>query len=241
MRQAIVIGGSAGIGQCIVEALVQADFHVLLTYHSGAEKAQALCARLGESSCRAEALDLSSLDAVDAFLARREAEPPPEVLVNCAGVPEDGLSLGDIRARLSYVTTVNYLAPAIISGRLASVMAPQRRGFVVNITSAAARRPRAGNAAYGSSKAALERFTATLALELARFKVRTLCIAPAFVDTAMFRKFAGDKANEFIRDNIPMREILRPEDVAQAVLGFVRGTIKTTGTTLTLASGEITF
>lgn len=243
MKTVIVIGGTSGIGQAVVRKFVESrepGFHVLFTYNSAESLAQAMVSRYG-IACTAAPLDLSSLDDVDRFLKGLEDAPPPEALVNCAGVLQDGLSMGAIRERLSFVATVNYLAPAIIAGHVAQLMAPARRGFIVNITSASARRPRLGNAVYGSAKAALERFTATLALETARFKVRTLCVAPAFVDTPMFHSFAGEAPEKFIRDNVPMREILTPDDVAEVVHSFVDGTIKTTGTTITLANGELVF
>jgi 3-oxoacyl-[acyl-carrier protein] reductase len=243
MKNVIVIGGTSGIGNAVVHKFVAsrpAGSNVLFTYHSAESAAEALCAQY-PGVCKAVRLDLSSLEAVEQFLKTLDGAPPPEALVNCAGLLQDGLSLGAVRERLSLVATVNYLAPAMISSYVAQLMAPARRGFIVNVTSASARRPRLGNAVYGSTKAALERYTATLALEVARFKVRTLCVAPAFVDTAMFRSFAGSVPEDFIRKNVPMREILSPEDVANVVHAFVGGTIKTTGTTLTLASGELVF
>jgi len=241
VRRAIVTGGASGIGQAVVHRLlVSPGTHVLFTYNSGAATAAALVERYGER-CSGYRLDLSSLDAVQAFLATLDPAEPPHVLVNCAGALGDGLAFGDIRDRLTLVTTVNYLAPASIAAAVAKLMASERRGHIVNITSVSARKPNLGNAVYGSSKIALERFTATLALEMARFKVRAVCIAPAFVDTPMFRGFAGKDPEQFIRTHVPMREILQPEDVAATVAGFVDGHIRTTGITLTLANGELVF
>ncbi len=243
MQRVIVIGGTSGIGQAIIDRFLQPsdqEAHVLFTYNNGESTAKLLRERHGER-CSSYRLDLSSLDTVQAFLAELKPSAPPSVLVNCAGMVQDGLVMGDIKERLALVTAVNYLAPAMIAAHVAKLMAAERRGHIVNITSVAARRPGAGNAVYGSSKAALERFTASLALEVARFKVRTLCVAPGFVDTPMFRTFAKDGPEQFIRSSIPMREVLKPQDVASAVVGFVRGAIMTTGTTLTLANGELVF
>jgi len=183
---------------------------------------------------------LSSLDAVSAFLATVDSSNAPEVLINTAGMAADSLSLGDVRSRLEQATTINYLAPATIASHIGNLMTQRRSGSIVNITSIASKRPKTGNAIYGSAKAALERFTATLALELARFKVRTLCVSPGFVDTPMFHKFSGGNARDIIRD-IPTREILTADQVADTVLLFVKGYIKSTGTTLVLGNGELVF
>ncbi len=239
MPRAIVIGGTAGIGQSIIKGLIDAGYSVHFTYNSNADSAEAICRQYGDS-CTCAQLNLSSLDAVSAFLATVDSANAPDVLVNTAGMAADALSLGDVRARLEQATTINYLAPATIASHIGKLMTERRTGSIVNITSIASKRPKAGNAIYGSAKAALERFTATLALELARFKVRTLCVSPGFVDTPMFQKFSGGNARDIIRD-IPTREILTADQVADTVLLFVKGYIKSTGTTLVLGNGELVF
>lgn len=239
MPRAIVIGGTAGIGQSIIKGLIDAGHTVHFTYNSNADSAAAIRGLYG-AACTCEQLDLASLDAVQAFLASVDATNAPDVLVNSAGMAADSLSLGDIRARLERATIINYLAPATIAAHVGKLMTERRNGTIVNITSIASRRPKAGNAVYGSAKAALERFTATLALEMARFKVRTLCVSPGFVDTPMFQKFSGGNAQSIIRE-IPTREILTADQVAETVMQFVKGNIKSTGTTLVLGNGELVF
>ncbi len=239
MPRAIVIGGTAGIGQSIIKGLVETGHTVHFTYNRNASLADSICAKYGDT-CTAEQLDLGSLDAVSAFLAKVTRENAPDVLVNTAGMSADALSLGNVRARLEQATTINYLSPATIASHIGQLMTERRVGFIVNITSIASKRPKAGNAIYGSAKAALERFTATLALEMARFKVRTLCVSPGFVDTPMFEKFAGDNARDIIRQS-PTREILTADQVAETVIQFVKGNIKSTGTTLVLGNGELVF
>ncbi len=237
--KALVIGGSSAIGTAVVQQLAAQGYDIDFTYHSNADKATSLQQSLGVP-CNAIALDLSDTAAVDAFCQSLDATNAPDVLVNVAGITHDALSVGQIGPSLRRVMTVNFAAPATICGRVAELMMPRRRGAIVNVTSVASRLPRAGNAAYGSAKAALERFTASLTLEVARFKVRTLCVAPAFVDTPMFRQFAAGHENDIIR-SVPLREILSVDDVANTVSAFVRGDIRTTGITLALTNGQPMF
>ncbi|KQQ33006.1 short-chain dehydrogenase [Duganella sp. Leaf126] len=239
MPKAIVIGGTAGIGQSIIKGLIEAGYAVHFTYNSNGEQADTIRRQYGEQ-CTCSQLDLGSLDAVSAFLTTIDSASAPDVLVNSAGMSADALSLGDVRARLEHATTINYMAPVIIACHIGKLMTGRRSGTIVNITSIAAKRPKAGNAIYGSAKAALERFTATLALEVARFKVRTLCVSPGFVDTPMFHKFSGANARDIVRE-MPTREILTADQVAETVLLFVKGQIKSTGTTLVLGNGELVF
>lgn len=236
-KRALLLGGSSAIGFEIMRKLATGGFQVLFTYNKNSEAAEMAEREFG-ASVRGIKVDLSSSESVKALLRELRVFGAPEAFINSAGVTDDRLSMsGEQWASLQRITMINYLAPAWISSAVGSLMAERRGGFIVHITSAAARQPRVGNATYGASKVALERFTASLALELARFKVRTLCVAPAFVDTPMFAAFAGDNRERIIR-TIPMRQILRPQDVADVAMRFVDGGIASTGTTIALGNGE---
>ncbi|MDP5212329.1 SDR family NAD(P)-dependent oxidoreductase [Pseudoalteromonas tunicata] len=234
--KALVIGGTSAIGEGIIKQLIANQFTVEFTYNSNSDKADTLCAAMG-AQCTAKQLNLADAQAVNAFTAALTSADTPDVLINVAGITHDALSLGDVGAALAHVHTVNFLSPATICSKVAQLMMEKRQGSIINISSIAAKFPRPGNAAYGSAKAALERFTATLTLEIARFKVRTLCIAPAFVDTPMFQQFAQGREKEILK-TLPLREVLKVEDVANTAMAFIRGDIKTTGITLALTNGQ---
>lgn len=234
--KALIIGGSSSIGEEIINKFVGMSYEVVFTYNNNEEKAKRICEK-NKNACRYIQLDLSDVAKVKEFTNAVSSDFVPDVLVNIAGITADALSLGDISESLTKVHTVNYLSPAIICAQVAQLMVENRKGFIINISSVAAKNPKTGNAAYGSAKAALERFTATLTLEVARFKVRTLCIAPAFVKTPMFDQFAKGKEREVIR-SLPLREILAVEDVANTAAAFVQGQIKTTGITISLTNGQ---
>ncbi|WP_342627790.1 SDR family oxidoreductase [Nguyenibacter vanlangensis] len=236
---AVVIGGTSGIGFCIIERLIALGYVVSFTYNSGNSSADNMSARF-EGRVRGYRVDLSSSESVASFVECLRDAPAPVALVNTAGVLQEGLAIGAITERLRFVNTVNFLSPAIIASEVATLMAPARRGAIINVTSIASRKAGVGNAIYGSTKIALERFTASLALEVARFGIRTLCVAPGFVDTPMFRNYAKGKDNDLI-SKLPTREILAPEDVANPVIAFIEGRLKTTGTTIVLGNGEMTF
>ena len=236
---AVVVGGTSGIGEAVLVRLIAAGYHVSFTYNSKPEAATTLSERFPGLAV-GHRVDLASLGQVGDFVARLSEGPVPDTLVNCAGVLQEGLSIGGVVERLHLTTTINYLAPATIASEVAALMMPKRRGTIVNVTSVAGRKASIGNAMYGGSKVALERYTASLALEVARFRIRTLCVAPGFVDTPMFRNFSKEKGPDVIR-SLPMREILKPEDVADPIISFIDGRIKSTGTTMVLGNGETTF
>ncbi|MBR8845631.1 MULTISPECIES: SDR family oxidoreductase [Pseudoalteromonas] len=233
--KALVIGGTSAIGQGIINKLAENGYEVLFTYNSNEDKAK-LVAEFNSELIKYCRLNLADSAAVTEFICTMKQDIGPNVLVNVAGITNDSLSFGDINENLTKVHTVNFLSPATIAAKAAEVMMEKRSGHIVNISSVAAKTPKTGNGAYGSAKTALERFTASLSVEVARFKVRTINIAPAFVNTPMFTQFANGKEREVIR-TLPLREILEVDDVANAVLAFVTGNIKTTGVTLPLTNG----
>lgn len=234
--KALVIGGTSAIGKGIIEKFHNNGYEILFTYNSNVEKAKEIAQQYGDS-VNYQMLDLSNSDAVLEFTESLKTTFVPDVLINVAGITNDGLSFGDVHETLSLVNTVNFMSPATISAKAAELMMQNRRGHIINVSSVAAKTPKTGNAAYGSAKAALERFTASLAIEVARFKVRTLNIAPAFVDTPMFNAFAQGNERQVIR-SLPLREILSVEDIANAAISFANGNIKTTGATLALTNGQ---
>ncbi|MBQ4849988.1 SDR family NAD(P)-dependent oxidoreductase [Pseudoalteromonas sp. MMG012] len=233
--KALIIGGTSEIGQAIINKLVESGYDVLFTYNSNEDKAKTV-SELSPGKIKFCQLNLIDTHAVNQFASSLKTDFNPDVLVNVAGITHDSLSFGDIQESLMKVHTVNFLSPATVTARAAELMMANRKGHIINISSVAAKSPKTGNGAYGSAKAALERFTASLSVEIARFKVRTLNVAPAFVNTPMFSEFANGKERDVIR-SLPLREILEVEDVANAVHAFVTGNIKSTGITLSLTNG----
>jgi 3-oxoacyl-[acyl-carrier protein] reductase len=96
-----------------------------------------------------------------------------DILVNNAGVYPRSHLLDVLDDEWDWIIDVNLRAPFLLSREMARLMiAAGVQGSVVNITSGAAQRVRAGSVSYSVSKAALERLTAGLALELAPHRIR---------------------------------------------------------------------
>ena len=116
-------------------------------------------------------------------------------------------------------------------------MAKARHGNIINIGSVAAQKIKLGNTAYGCAKAAIERLSMGLSIELARFDVRVNCVSPGFVDTDMFQAFAGDQVREILK-SIPARRVMTAEEVAEAVCLLATRRLSTTGSLLRVGNGE---
>lgn len=97
-------------------------------------------------------------------------------------------------------------------------MIPRRKGVIINISSQAGRVALPHRAAYCSSKGAVDQLTRVLALEWAKHNIRVNAIAPTFVETPFTKRmFSDPKFKKFVIDNIPLKRLATPEEVARAV------------------------
>jgi 3-oxoacyl-[acyl-carrier protein] reductase len=122
----------------------------------------------------------------------------------------------------------------------------ETRGCIINFSSILAHRPMAGLGPYCAAKAAVEMLTQTAALELAKHKVRVLCIAPATIQTE-FHVNAGmslEQAEQYYASSVQTHPIGRvgvPSDISDLVL-FLADSSKSgfmTGTTIHVDGGRM--
>lgn len=217
-RTALVTGGASGIGRAIAALFAASGAYVLVA------DLDAPHPQPGADDGRRLQCDVSDENSVRALAARFAAlRPHLDILVNCAGVPQSAtpietMAVGDwdrimsVNARSLFLTTKHFL-PALRSSGNASI---------VNICSVVGVRPKAALAAYSASKAAAIAITQSLALELAKDRVRVNGVNPGATETPMLSGFTGGRRMEDVVDDfasqIPMGEIIRPDDVAGAAL-----------------------
>jgi 3-oxoacyl-[acyl-carrier protein] reductase len=219
---ALVTGGSRGIGQAIAATLAAAGAEVVVTARS-VDSAEAAAEELRRQGAKARgvALDVSSDDGVAAItkgvLADYATIP---ILVNNAGITRDTLLLRMKQEDWDSVLDTNLsgiyrLCRAVVPG-----MVRARYGRIVNITSVVAQFGNAGQSNYAAAKAGAEGFTRSLARELASRNITVNCVAPGFIDTDMTRQL-DERARRALLEQIPMKRLGQPTDVATAVLFLV--------------------
>ena len=126
-----------------------------------------------------------------------------DILVNNAGVygpigPAWEVDPSEWRDAL----TTNLVGAFLMCRAIVPILIGQRRGKVINMSGGGAATPFARYTAYAVSKAALVRFTETLALEVADYNIQVNAIAPGFVATSLHQRTleAGERAGaEFLR------------------------------------------
>ena len=186
---ALVTGGGRGIGANIARELAHAGMDVAVTGRTE-EQVRAVAEEIGG---RALVGDVSRRKDVAAWAGELGAV---DVLVNNAGISGPGGPLPEVD-EWWHVFEVNVLGAFLCCRAFAPGMVERGGGRIVNVTSGAAYLPgvRPGaSTAYGASKAALHRFSETLAAQLAAQNVFVFSVAPGLVRTAMTEGTFGDDA-----------------------------------------------
>ncbi len=235
-KLAIVTGGSRGIGRAITIGLIKEGFDVYFTYKKSTKAANTLVDQY-PNNCKAFQLD-STTDDIEKFALEVCDERVPDVLVNNVGVNADRLFSGQSLDQFWDILKSNLGSTLSFSHAFVRPMMQKRQGQIINISSVAAIKPKIGNSAYGVSKAGIERFSKTLALEVSRFNVKVNCVAPAYTQTDLLAEFVNDQNRKDFLRGIPMRKVLQPEEVANVAVSLASNKINTTGSVFYLGNGE---
>ena len=209
-KNALVTGGSRGIGAAIARELAAAGATVVVGYRSGKEEAEAVA---GETGGRAVQADVANADDAKGLV---EEAGDLDILVNNAGTTRDGvlarMSDDDWRAVVeTNLSSVFYTCRAVSRG-----MMKRRAGSIVNLSSIVGIHGNWGQINYAASKAGIIGFTKSLAQELGSRGVRANVIAPGYIKTAL-TEVIPEEAKQQMLSLTPLGRLGDPEDVAGAV------------------------
>ena len=140
-----------------------------------------------------------------------------DVLVNNAGITKDGLMLRMSEAQWDAVINVNLKSAFNFIHALTPIMARQRSGRIINMSSVVGVSGNAGQCNYSASKAGLIGLAKSIAKEMGPRGIRANCIAPGFIISDM-TKALSDEVREQWMKTIPLRRGGTPEDVAKVAL-----------------------
>ena len=218
---ALITGASSGIGAASATAFGTRGARVLIHYNCQESEAQRILERVRGAGGQGELLraDLTTMDGVRSLvgaLAGRRID----ILVNNAGSLIQRTPVLNFTEELwEQVLTLNltsafFLAKAVLAG-----MVERQSGFVVNVSSVAARNGGGlGALAYASAKGALSTMTMGLAKEFAPFGIRVNAVSPGTIDTKYHRNFSNDQILNAVKAATPMARLGTAEEVADVIL-----------------------
>jgi 3-oxoacyl-[acyl-carrier protein] reductase len=219
-KVALVTGASQGLGRRFAAVLAEHGAVVGLAARQ-VEKLQDLEHEIVTAGGRAAsvALDVTALPAIEqAFERVEQALGPVDVLVNNAGVAVSKGVLEQTEADWDRVIDTNLKGAFFAAQAAARRMASRGGGSIVNIASVLALDVVGHLAPYAASKGGLWQLTRTMALELARAKVRVNALAPGYMTTEINRDFLATEAGQRMLRKIPQRRFGDPEDLDGALL-----------------------
>lgn len=227
-KRAIVTGGTRGIGKAIVKELASKSCcgvlfsDVAFIYNSCDECAAEIEREIGSLDTKIFGFkaDATSLeDAQKTVEAAIEKLGGVDILVNNAGITRDNLLLRMSEKEWDDVINVNLKSVFNYTKAVLKYMINQRYGRIVNISSVVGLIGNAGQSNYAASKAGIIGFTKSIAREVASRNITVNCVAPGFIETDMTKNLT-EKQREILAQNIPMKRMGKPEDIAR-VVGFL--------------------
>ena len=219
-RIALVTGASRGIGKAIAARLVADGMFVVgtATTPPGAARIQE---ELGAGGAGVELRLEDDSQVAESVEAVRAQYGAPSILVNNAGVTRDNLLLRMTPEQWSAVVEANLTGIYRLTRPLLRGMMRARWGRIVNLSSVVGRMGNPGQANYAATKAGIEGFTRSLALEIGSRGITVNAVAPGFIDTDMTRELP-DAQRQAMVDRTALGRMGTAEDVA-AVVAFLVG------------------
>ncbi len=227
-RNALVTGGSRGIGAAISEKLQAEGYNVAATYAGNDEKAAAFTEKTGIKTYK---WDVADYDASAAGIAQVEEELGPiDVVVANAGITWDGFFHKMTPEQWNKVIATNLTGVFNTVRPVWPGMRERKFGRVIVISSINGQKGQAGQVNYAATKAGDLGIVKSLAQEGARAGITANAVCPGYIGTEMVRAIPEEVLNSKIIPQIPAGRLGEPEEIARCVAflasddsGFING------------------
>ncbi len=222
-KNALVTGGSRGIGKAICLRLASMGAQVFINYVSNAKAAEETQKQITEAGGTAQIVGFDVADAnasQSAIKTMIKENGSLDILVNNAGITRDGLMAVMKEEDWDSVLATNLKGSFICAKAAVRSMMKKRWGRIVNISSVVGSAGNGGQVNYAAAKAGLQGMTKSMAREFASRNITVNCVAPGYIETDM-TKDLSEKIQEQLLTEIPLAALGKAEDVAGAVAYLV--------------------
>lgn len=221
MRNALVTGGSRGIGRAISIKLAKMGYYVIINYNSNKTEAENTLSEIEENEGKGEIMqfDVGDIDATHSALdawKQRNADKHISAVVNNAGVSADMLMVWLEKNAWDKVINTSLNGFYNVTQHLLTDMIVNKFGRIINIVSLSGVKGLPGQTNYSAAKAGVIGATKALAQELGKKKITVNAVAPGFITTDMTK----DLPIKELKKMIPLNRFGTSEEVANLV-GFL--------------------
>ena len=217
----VVTGANRGIGKCITETFAENGASIIACMRVISSESKEWMKSLENEfniSINPVLVDLSDEISVKGLTKEiMSISPRVDVLVNNAGIASGALFQMTTISELRKIFEINFFSQITLTQGVAKLMARNKSGSIINITSTAAFIADPGTLAYGSSKSAFARATKSMAAELGSSNIRVNAIAPSVTKTDMFDQMSHE-AREKLINSSALKRAAEPKDIANVAL-----------------------
>ncbi|MGM9753633.1 MAG: 3-oxoacyl-[acyl-carrier-protein] reductase [Candidatus Cryptobacteroides sp.] len=217
---ALITGASRGIGRAIALKFAQEGADIAFTYLSNKAAADETVAQIQSLGRKVVAYssDAGSFDKAHELVgAVQAAFGRIDILVNNAGITRDTLLMRMDESQWDAVLNSNLKSAFNFTHAVVPIMARQRCGSIISMSSVVGVAGNAGQCNYAASKAGIIALSTSVAKEMGARNIRANCIAPGFIDTDMTSSLPEELRKEWAK-TIPLRRAGKAEEVANVAL-----------------------
>ncbi|BAS68320.1 3-oxoacyl-ACP reductase FabG [Bathymodiolus septemdierum thioautotrophic gill symbiont] len=219
MKRALVTGGSGDLGSAICIDLAKKGVEVLVHSNRNEEKAIEVVQIITENGGKATLVcfDITDIESTQKALDKVLEQGAIQILVNNAGIHDDGIFASMSYAQWQKVINVNLNGFFNVTQKLMLPMMKTRWGRVINLSSVAGVIGNRGQVNYSATKAGIIGATKSLAIEMSSRGITVNAVAPGIIKGSMTQD-VFDK--EYIKKVVPAGREGTPEEVA-ALISFL--------------------
>lgn len=217
-KNALITGGTHGLGMAIAEGLASAGAQLIITGTTPSKMEEAIAYYTSKGyQAKGYLFDVTDENAATENVAKITKEVGDiHILVNNAGIIKRELAITMPVADFRKVIDVDLVGPFIMSQLVAKQMIERKEGKIINICSMMSELGRNSVSAYAAAKGGLKMLTKNLATEWAKHNIQVNGIGPGYFATSQTEpiRVNGNPFNEFIISRTPAARWGDPEDLA---------------------------
>lgn len=221
-KTALITGASSGLGAHFALQIASQGADVIITARR-TERLNILAKTIREKTGQRVCVlgcDINNADSIKKLFDQAEAElATPNIIINNAGIAKNGFLHEISEEDWQQVMDTNLTAVWKVAKTAAKRMIAKKiGGTIINIASILAFRTGMLIAPYAVSKAGVVQLTRSLAIELARHKIRVNALAPGYIPTELNQDYLASESGQKMRARIPLKRFGTLEDLTAPLL-----------------------